>query len=662
MIGRLPNLWASMGLLRRGESPPVDRTPAALQHAAGSLPGWSAAHHQAWRRSLDEAICASTPEIQRGAWNCRSRLRVTDLATPLGASALGLAAGALHRVLGWRAHDEQGLAAWLMLQGHLAEMATGEGKTLASGLAAATAAMAGLSVHVMTANDYLVQRDADTLRPFFDLLGLKSAAIVTATPREERFKIYRQAIVYVTAREVVFDHLKDHMAQEGERDPRVLRARAMAADVTGGAAAPAPDSEGQPVVPHLQQALIDEADSILLDEASVPFIMSVPGQAPEPTVLEAARQLARSLGPGDVVLNRSSRAAHLRSSGLRLITDVVAPHSPLWPPRRAVEMVRAALVADRLLQRELDYTLRDDAVALIDETTGRLAEGRQWNHPLQAMVELKEGLQPSAPLRTAARITYQRFFPRYERLGGMSGTLKESAAELRTLYHCRVLPVPRARPSKAQWLGRTFYASSEAKWQACVRRAREESVVGRPVLIGTESVDASHRVSMALTAAGLEHQVLNAVQDADEAEQIARAGQAGRITVTTNMAGRGTDIRLDDRARACGGLHVILALANRSRRIDRQLAGRSARQGDPGSAEALIGLEDSMLTQFLPIRLRAMIKRLANSHGELPNTVTGVLVLVAQRLSEWRDRMHRRELRLSEEQLGRQLGFSGRPE
>jgi preprotein translocase subunit SecA len=412
----------------------------------------------------------------------------------------------------------------------------------------------------------------------------------------------------------------------------------------------------------LQQALLDEADSILLDEANVPFIVSLPGAAPQRSTLEAARTLARCLRAGDYVLHRPSRSAQLTDSGRSTVTQAVPPSSPLWPARRAVELVRAALAAEHVLVRDRDYTVREDKIALIDETTGRLAEGRQWNHPLHAMVELKEGLEPSAPLRTAARITYQRLFPRYERLGGMSGTLKESAGELASLYRCRVVAVARARPSQARWLGRRCFATRHARLAACIQRARTESQARRPVLIGTDSVETSLEVSRGLAALGLEHQVLNAVQDAHEAQQVACAGQAGRITVTTNMAGRGTDIRLDAAAHRAGGLHVILALSNRSRRIDRQLAGRSARQGDPGSAEALICLEDGSMAQALPVGLRRLLARWADAQGELPAPLAMVLSQWSQRLAEWRERMHRRELRITDEQLARQLGFAGRQE
>ncbi len=627
----------------------------ARPDAVGTLPGWPSAVAQTWRMSFDHWAGADAPALTQAAAELRRQLRPHALGGVEGARALGLVAAALKHTLGWSAYDQQGLAAWLMLRGRLVEMATGEGKTLAAGLAAATAGLAGLSVHVLTANDYLVERDRETLEPLFRLLGLGTAAVCATTPRESRLLAYRQPIVYVTGRELVFDHLKDHLQLRGERDPRVLRARAL-----GGEGASA---DGQALLPRLQQAIIDEADSILLDEASIPFILSTPGAAPDVAALEAARVLAGLLGPEDFVLMPSRRQAELTEAGRERVARTVPPSSPLWPARHAVELVRAALVAERLLVRDRDYTLSPGkGVQLIDEITGRIAFGRQWNSPLHAMVELKEGLEPTPAMQTAARITYQRFFPRYERLGGMSGTLRESHAELKALYGCPVVRVPLVKPSQARWWGQRGFVDAAARQWACVERIRDMVQQRRPVLVGTDSVRTSQNLSAALTRAGIEHQVLNAVQDADEAQAVARAGEAGRVTVTTNMAGRGTDIRLSEAALAAGGLHVILALSNRSRRIDRQLAGRAARHGDPGSAESLVCLDDPVIAQTLPARWRAALARRADAQGELPALLVRPLVMLAQRRAEWRERLLRRDLRLMDEGLVEQLAFSGRQE
>ncbi|MBL8327951.1 MAG: hypothetical protein JNJ71_03795 [Rubrivivax sp.] len=629
---------------------------------AGSLPplpGWPAAIEQAWQDAFDQHAAQGFAALRRAAAETRARLRRSQLDGEPGARALGLVAAGLKLTLGRSAYRQQGLAAWLMLQGRLAEMATGEGKTLAAGLAAATAALAGLRVHVMTANDYLVQRDEQLLRPLFELLGLGSAAIVTATPREQRLPAYREPIVYVTARELVFDQLKDHLALSGERDPRVLRARALGAPEAG------PAGGAQAVVPPLEQAIVDEADSILLDEAVIPFILSVPAAPPDAVALGAARALALQCSQADRVLQPAQRQARLTSTGRHWLAQAVPAGSALWPLRLAQELVEAALVAEHLLQCGRDYVIVDGTLKLVDEITGRTAEGRQWSHPLHAMVEIKEGLAPSAALVTAARLTYQRFFPRYQRLGGMSGTLRESAGELRSLYACRVVPVPRTRPLQARWLGRRAFVDAAARQRACVARIGQMRQLGRPVLVGTGSVQESLSLSAALTQAGIDHQVLNALQDAHEAARVARAGEAACVTVTTNMAGRGTDIGLTQQALAAGGLHVILALSNRSRRIDRQLAGRCGRQGEPGSAETLLSLDDAVIVQGVPGWLRRSLGRLVRAvraSGELPLACAAALHTLAQRRAEWRERLLRRDLKLIDEGQGEQLAFAGRPE
>jgi preprotein translocase subunit SecA len=647
-----------------GTSPPTAQAPTRFQPVAPRpwpLGRFSSSRlWRTWSEARDDALLLGRAGLSVQAWRLRSGLRVSDLASAEGARALGLVAAAAQLVLGFRVHDEQALAAWWMLQGRLAEMATGEGKTLATGLAAATAALAGLRVHVMTANDYLVSRDREQLLPLFQLLGLSSAAVVHTLSREERAPAYRADIVYVTARELVFDHLKDHLAQHAERDPRVLRARALGED--GGASGGQPLS-AQPLVPGLQQAFVDEADSILLDEASVPFILSAPGAPPAALPLQLARRCALQLPPQAYRLQPRQRSARLTDEGRRqaqaLLEGLARPGGPLWPMRLALELVRAALVAEHLLQRGRDYALKDDALVLIDEVTGRVAEGRQWNHPLQAMVELKEGLPPSAPMLTAARITYQRLFPRYERLGGSSGTLREARAELRALYGLGCSTVPRVRPSQLEFWGRRLFRDVLARERACVARIQALRGLGRPVLVGTDSVQASESLCALLARQGIPHTVLNAVQDAEEHRVVAQAGEPGRVTVTTNMAGRGTDIALSPAARQAGGLHVILALSNRSRRIDRQLAGRAARQGDPGSAEALLSLDDAPLRLWLPACVRAMLKATANREGELPRRSADAVCAWVQRRSEWRDWQHRRDLGLQEDQTADALAFSG---
>jgi preprotein translocase subunit SecA len=629
------------------------RAVAARLRAGGpsALPGPVA---RAYAHSRATWAGATPADLRAAADHLRARLQPDDLHGAGGGQALGLAAAALQATLGVDAYATQVRAAWLMLDGALVEMATGEGKTLAAALAAAAAALAGLPVHVLTANDYLVQRDRDAMAPMFDLLGLRSAGITAALPRAQRRAAWRHDIVYATGRELVFDHLKDHVALQGERDARVLRARSLGASPGSTA-----DSPHEAVLPPLRLALVDEADSLLLDEACMPFVLAGPGAAPDLPALQAARELAAQLAATAYRLHLQQRDAQLTPAGSAQLQRAVQAVSPLWPLRQAQALVRAALVAQHLLLRDRDYTVCADGVVLIDAVTGRTAPGRQWTGPLQALVALKEGLLPGPAAATVARITYQRFLPRYQRLGGMSGTLREASGELRSSYRCPVRRLPLHRPTQARWLGTRCLATSARRWQAVAVRVQALVATGRPVLVGTDSVAASQALSAVLAGQGIAHQVLNAVQDADEAALVARAGVAGRVTVTTNIAGRDTDIRLDAAARAAGGLHVILALANRARRIDRQLLGRAARHGEPGSAECLLALDDSLLTCTWPRPLLRWLAAHADAAGTVPGWFARPLLALAQRRAEWADRLLRRDLHLADASLRDSFAVAG---
>ena len=630
------------------------RSRFALRRAA-TLPSALALRLQAaqpWAYTLDAAGMQSALGVAAG------QLRRDGLGDDAAATALALVAEVMRRTLGQAPYDTQLLAAWLMLDGRLVEMATGEGKTLAAALAAGVAGLAGSTVHVLTANDYLVRRDRDALEPFYTALGLSCGCVVGAMDRDARAQAWRCDIVHATAREVTFDHLRDHLALGGERDALVLGARAVVA--ADGAAVPL-----QPLLPGLCLCLVDEADSVLLDEAVVPLILAAPGHALDADAYRRIFELSATLQRGrDYTLAQAQRSALLTDAGrARISAAVVGEEGVLWPPRRACELAQAALAARLLYRRDRDYALVDGAIQLIDGLSGRIADGRQWQGALQPMVQIKEGLEPGAPTAVAAQITYQRFFPRYQRLCGMSGTLHETRHELRVLYGAAVARVPLARPDRRRWLGQRCYVDAAHKWQAVLRAIAVQLQRGRPVLVGTDSVADSARLSALLHAHGMRHQLLNATQDADEAARIAHAGRSGAVTVATNIAGRGTDIRLDAAAAAAGGLHVIAAMRNRSRRIDRQLVGRAARHGDPGSAEALLALDDALLRQAWPAALLAVVARWARRRGDDPGRVPAALArplfAIAQRRAEWRDQSQRRELRRADAQAGELYGFAG---
>jgi len=621
--------------------------PAALASACAALQADLAAaatEPQRWAQRHAQARQAVASALQQEGFSPAS-----------AGAALGLVSATMAHTLGRTPYPTQLLAAWLLLQGRLAEMATGEGKTLAAALAACVAALAEVPVHVITANDYLARRDQDALSPLYAALGLGSGLVLASTPADERAAQWRRAIVHTTAKELGFDYLRDHVAHAGERDPRVLRARALAGRC------PAPQR-----LPGLCMAIVDEADSLLLDEACVPLILAAPGPAVDEAPHRLALQLARGLVRGrDHQLQAAERRAQLTPLGRDQVAQALrGQQGPQAPVRSMHELVETALVACHLLHRDRDYAVTPQGLALIDELTGRLADGRQWSGALHALVQLKEGLTPSAAHVTAAQITHQRLFPRYLQLAGMSGSLRESRHELHALYGSAVALVPPARPSQRRWLGTRLYRSDELKWAAVLATVQTCKVRGQPVLVGTDSVAASAALSARLQAAGIEHQLLNAVQDADEAAKVARAGQRGVVTIATNIAGRGTDIQLDDAARSAGGLHVIAALCNRSRRIDRQLIGRCARHGDPGSAERIASLDDPLLARHLPRPLRRLLQ--AGGPGRmqapLPAWLAGPLRAWPQHLAEWHDLTQRRALRAADLQHQQACEFAGLPE
>lgn len=623
--------------------------------AAGRLPDEVTLSLRATRERLRGLDTASF-ECEIG----RARLRLCreGLEADTTGVALAVAGEAMARTLGRTPYDTQFHAAWLMLNNCLVEMATGEGKTLATALAAAVAALGGAPVHVLTANDYLVRRDRQDLEPFYASLSLSCDCITAGMAASAHAQAWQRDVVYTTARELVFDYLRDHLALRGERDARVLRAKAIvAADEAGagpGAAAPA--------LPGLCLCFIDEADSLLLDEAVVPLVISAPTQALDAQAYLRAYEISCTLQrERDYTLVPARRALLLTDAGRERVTaEVEGAAGVLAPARRACELVEAGLAARLLYRRDREYAVADGKLQLIDELTGRIAQGRQWQGALQAMVELKEGLAPSLPTATAAQITYQRFFPRYLRLGGMSGSLLESRHELRVLYGAPVARVPLATPSRRRWLGLRVCADAAHKWRSVLQSVRLHTGAGRPVLVGTDSVADSAQLSELLQAGGVPHQLLNATQDAAEAERIALAGTAAMVTVATNIAGRGTDIRLDAAAQAHGGLHVIATMRNRSRRIDRQLIGRAARHGDPGSAEAVLALDDALLTRVWPAGLlRAAAACSRGPRHELPLWLARPLFAVAQRITEGRDRAQRRDLRHADRRAAELYGFSG---
>jgi preprotein translocase subunit SecA len=576
----------------------------------------------------DGALAVRTSDLRR-------RLAQEGLTESTMALALAITSEFAARELGTRPHAVQLHAARAMLDERLAEMATGEGKTLAAALAAAVAALARVPVHVITVNDYLARRDGEYLRRLYGRLGLTTGIVTQQMDAASRRAGYACDVTYCTAKELVFDYLRDSMLRG--RDAGTLQER------IGGLAS------RQTVLRGLCMALIDEADSVLLDEARVPFILSRAGATQScPEHFERALALAARLERGrDFSLDAELRSAELTRAGREALAANAQTADRLWAlPRYREEAVSLALAALHVFHRDRDYLVRDGRVELIDATTGRTAPGRAWSRGLHQMIELKEGCRPGRVLETAAELTYQRFFSRYLRVCGMSGTLSEGRRELAQVYGLRVARVPLRMPSLRRVLPTRVFADAPGRWAFVVQRARELSQAGRAVLVGTDTVADSQALSEAMHAGSLEHVLLNARHDRAEAEIVAAAGGPGRITVATSMAGRGTDIALDREVAGRGGLHVILCQANPSSRIDRQFIGRCARRGEPGSCETLHVLD----------------ARLPRRGAELrPAWLARLLVRLELRSQLGRERATRRALWRRDHAMGREpiLGADG---
>ena len=564
--------------------------------------------------------------------------------------ALGFAVEAAERELGMAPYDCQIAGALALMQGMTAEMETGEGKTLTAGLAAAARALAGIAVHVVTANDYLADRDAVLLAPLYRSLGLHCGLVLAGDETEKRSRAYDAPIVHVTAKELVFDYLRDQLVLGRHRSDlhRQLRpVRALAGGSLGLR------QRG------LVMAIIDEADSILIDEARQPLVIST---QVEPRIPEEELALAMAdalvLRPvQDFRLHPRERRAELTTAGLDRVAALAHGRKGRWQlPTWREELVRQALCARHLYHRDDDYVVRDGRIEIVDEFTGRIIEGRSWSAGLHEMIAHKEGCPPRGGRRDVARLTYQRFFRRYRHLAGMTGTAREVARELWMVYGTPVVRLPTNRPLLRRADGFAVCATDAQKWRLLAERVREQHVAGRPVLVGTRTLPAARAASEALARLGLPHAVLSADQDAEEAALVAQAGAPGRIMIATNMAGRGTDIRLGPGVAARGGLHVVMSELHEAGRIDRQLAGRCARQGDPGSHEAILCWQDPLLQKHVPAWLLRLTKGLPTDR---PGWFARSLFWWAQHRAQAFHARMRSDLLRSDDLLEDLLAFSG---
>jgi preprotein translocase subunit SecA len=549
-------------------------------------------------RAMEQRVEALEPEIKgltaarfkEAVAEVRDLARLDRLEGPMLDRAMAIVREGCLRAIGKRPYPVQIMGALAMCQGAIAEMATGEGKTITAALAATVWGWHGKPVHIITVNDYLVERDAEEMGPIYRMLGLNVGFITHETGQSERQEHYRRDIVYCTSKELVADFLRDQIALGNLRNSTQTQLQLL---MSGRGASGLQ-------VPGLFRVLVDEADSLLIDEAVTPLIISnSPQDEPNADLYNAANELAVQLEVGrDFTIDRTVKTVDLTARGQDRLEHLSGDNGFWRGQRRREELVQQALVARYCFVRDEQYLVTPDGkVQIIDEFTGRVMADRSWRHGLHQAIEVKEGVKVTADKENLARLSFQRFFRQYPHMGGMTGTAWEAAGELWSIFHRRVIRIPTNKPNIRVQLPTRMFDTMDEKYDAVVERVVELNNKGVPVLVGTRSVLASEEVSRRLAKLGRVHRVLNAAQNEQEATIVAEAGVLKKITVATNMAGRGTDIKLGRGVTELGGLHVISTEPHGSSRVDRQLFGRAARQGDPGCAQLFTCAEDDLFVR-----------------------------------------------------------------
>ena len=552
------------------------------------------------------------------------------------------------RVTGEEPYIVQLMGALAMYHSCIAEMLTGEGKTLTASTVAPLLAWEHRHLHVFTVNDYLAKRDAEGRTPIFARLGLRCGSIQGEQSPAERAGIYALPIVYGTPKQIVADYLRDQI-KLGNTTSAWTGLRELGRGTMGSLAGSIPPG---PIVPGLSAAMVDEADGVLIDEAVVPLIIAQSRKSDEMSeIYRTGARLADALNIRQhYTADLLRRKIDLTRAGKELCAELFdSCPDPIWrATRRAEELVRQALVAKCCYIGGRQYAVVDDRVQIIDEFTGRIMADRSWEHGLHQAVEAKEGIEITADRETIARMSFQRFFRMYPVMCGMTGTAADAKGELERVFQRRVIVIPPNRPIARTVLPARIFRTAAARWNAVIQAIVKVHATGRPILVGTRSVEASEIVAKALTAQNIDHRVLNAIQDKEEATLISKAGQLHAVTVATNMAGRGTDIKLEIDPKKRGGLHVILTEMHSSRRIDRQFTGRAGRQGDPGSSQMLLSLHDELLTLYTKKLASLMYNLTAGTTGdELSGRTLNLanrLFQIAQSRAQSRDRGMRSEV------------------
>ena len=518
----------------------------------------------------------------------KERLKNNENLDDILIEAMALAREACYRGIGEKPFKVQVIGALAIHYGNIAEMKTGEGKTLTTVLPAYVNALTGKGVHVVTTNEYLSERNATWMKPIYDLLGVTVGVNLRDMTPKEKQEVYNCDITYSTNNEIGFDYLRDNMVVRGE--DRVQR--------------------------PLNFCIIDEVDSILIDEARTPLIISGGKANSNNLYIEANRAVKNLKEETDYTVDLKTKSVSLTEEGSKKIENLLNIKN-LYDIDNAglVHHLNQALKANYAFAKDVDYVVSEGQVIIVDQFTGRLMQGRQYSDGLHQAIEAKEGVEINVETKTMATITFQNLFRMYNKLSGMTGTAKTEEEEFRNIYNMYVICIPTNKPVIREDLPDLVYATEKGKYKAIIDTVKEIHDIGRPILIGTISVESNEHLSGLLKKAGLKHEVLNAKNHEREAEIIAHAGEKGAITLATNMAGRGTDIKLGEGVKELGGLCVIGTERHESRRIDNQLRGRSGRQGDPGMSQFFVSFEDDLMRRFGTDRIKNMLVSLGVDDG-----------------------------------------------
>lgn len=553
-------------------------------------------------KNLDDTALAARTGI------FRERLAAGVPLDTLLPEAFAVCREAAWRVLGMRHFDVQLIGGMILHQGKIAEMKTGEGKTLAATLPVYLNALTGRGVHVVTVNDYLARRDAEWMGKLYNFLGLSVGSILHGMDDAARREAYASDITYGTNNEFGFDYLRDNM--KFELQDFCQR--------------------------EFHYAIVDEVDSILIDEARTPLIISGPAEMSTELYEKVNRIIHKFKVDEHYTMDEKARSVSLTEEGVSLGEKLLGVEN-LYDPRNIewLHHLNQALKANVLFKRDVDYLVRDGQVVIVDEFTGRAMQGRRFSDGLHQALEAKEGVKVEKENQTLASITFQNYFRMYEKLSGMTGTADTEAAEFKKIYNLDVVIIPTHNTMIRKDYADVIYKNAKAKDRAIIREIQELHKKGQPVLVGTISIDVSEKISGMLKKAGVPHEVLNAKQHEREAEIVADAGQKGKVTIATNMAGRGTDIKLGEGVVELGGLHILGTSRHESRRIDNQLRGRSGRQGDPGSSRFYLSLEDDLLRIFGSDRISGIMDKLGMEEDEpIEHTMISRAIENAQRKVE----------------------------